>query len=131
MQKLVTVDSSIIVSALVEKEARHHEASEIWEKVIDKSFFAILPYTILVEVVSAVNRRTGNEELAENVLNFLISLGSIQFVDVNSDRSIQSSKFAIDSKTRGMDAIIIEVAKEFGTELVTFDEEMRTGFHSI
>ncbi len=65
--KGLTIDSSVIISSLLEKESRHQEASEIWESVLSGKKFAVMPYSVLVEVVAAVRRRTGSEELALEV----------------------------------------------------------------
>ena len=63
----LTIDSSIIVSSLLENEPRHKEALKIWETVLAGQSAAILPYSVFVEVVAAVRRRTGSEKLAREV----------------------------------------------------------------
>jgi len=60
MVKRITLDSSVIVSSLLEKEPRHKEALEIWTTVVSGKYFAIMPYSVFVEVVAAVRRRTGS-----------------------------------------------------------------------
>jgi predicted nucleic acid-binding protein len=72
MVKRITLDSSIIVSSLLEKEPRHKEALEIWTAVVSGNYFAIMPYSVFVEVVAAIRRRTGSEKLArEYVTEFM------------------------------------------------------------
>jgi len=67
MVKRITLDSSLIVSSLLEKEPRHEEALEIWAAVLSGNYFAIMPYSVFVEVVAAIRRRTGSEKLAREV----------------------------------------------------------------
>ncbi len=43
MVKCLTVDSSIIVSSLLENEPRHKEALKIWDTVLAGKNLAILP----------------------------------------------------------------------------------------
>jgi predicted nucleic acid-binding protein len=57
--KKFTIDSSVIVASLLDNEPRHEEAFRIWESVLSGVNSAIMPYSIFVEVVAAVKRRTG------------------------------------------------------------------------
>ena len=36
----------------------------------------------------------------------------------------EAAELAIQTGVRGMDALVIQVAQEFATELITFDDEM-------
>lgn len=38
--------------------------------------------------------------------------------------AVEAADLAAKTGVRGMDALLIQVAKEFGTELISFDEEM-------
>ncbi len=67
MVRTVTIDSSIIISSLLKTEVRHEEASAIWDKVLSGEYAAVMPYSVLVEVVAAIRRRTGSESLAVTV----------------------------------------------------------------
>lgn len=67
--KRLMVDSSVILSSLLENEMRHKEALKIWNSVLSGKNVAIIPYSLFVEVVAAVRRRTGSEELAREVGN--------------------------------------------------------------
>ncbi len=49
---------------------------------------------------------------------------NIAFVDLDSKAAEEAAEIAIRTGTRGMDALVIQVAKDFGSELITFDEEM-------
>lgn len=124
MVKAITVDSSVIVSSLVESESRHKEAMKTWGNVLTGKSFAILPFTVLIEVVSAVRRRTRSERFAMEVHSLLLSNGNILFVDINAKISQEASKLAAKIGVRGMDAVVIQVAKEFDTQLISFDNEM-------
>jgi len=67
MVKLVTVDSSVIISTLLSNEKRHEEACQIWSKVLSGETPAVMPYSVLVEVVASIRWRTGSELLAFEV----------------------------------------------------------------
>jgi predicted nucleic acid-binding protein len=114
----------VIVAALRRQEKDHLSALELLRKIKDQEHIAIEPYTVLVEVTAAIRRRTGSKELATRVKNDLIELGSFRFVDLDTFSSSSAAEIAADIGVRGMDAIVIQVAKEFGIPLVTLDVEI-------
>ena len=70
--KKLTIDSSVIISSLLKNEHRHKEALSIWEDVLKGESFVINPFSVLVEVVAAIRRRTGLVSLAMEIKNELI-----------------------------------------------------------
>ena len=122
--KRITLDSSVIVSSLLEKEPRHKEALRIWTAVVSGDFLAIVPYSVLVEVVAAIRRRTGSERLAREVKLKLINMETISFVALDHKSASQAADLAAKSGVRGMDALVMQVSREFDTELASFDEDM-------
>jgi predicted nucleic acid-binding protein len=122
--KRLTLDSSVIISSLLKDEPRHKEALKIWESVLAGSNSAVMPYSVFVEVVAAVRRRTGSEKLAREVKHQLLNIETVSFVVLDDRSAEDAADLAAMSGVRGMDALVIQVAKEFDTELVSFDEDM-------
>jgi predicted nucleic acid-binding protein len=122
--KKITLDSSVIVSSLLESEPRHKEAFEIWTNLLSGEYLAIMPYSVFVEVVAAIRRRTGSEKLAREVKLKLLNIETISFVVLDDKSANQAADLAPKIGVRGMDALVIQVAKELRTELISFDEEM-------
>jgi predicted nucleic acid-binding protein len=120
----LTLDSSVIIAALRKQEEKHAHCRILLEHVKNAQHIAIQPYIVLVEVVSAIKRRTGSENLALQVKENLLSLDTISFVELESNRADLASDISAQTGLRGMDAIIVQVAQEFNTYLVTLDEEM-------
>jgi hypothetical protein len=83
-----------------------------------------MPYSVFVEVVAAVRRRTGSEKLAHEVKLKLLNIETISFVALDDKSAIQAADLAAKIGVRGMDALVIQVSREFDTELASFDEEM-------
>jgi predicted nucleic acid-binding protein len=83
-----------------------------------------VPYSVFVEVVTAIRRRTGSEKLAREVKLKLLNIETISFVVLDDKSPNQAADLAAKTGVRGMDALIIQVAKEFQTELISFDDEM-------
>ena len=122
--KRLTLDSSVIISPLLKNDPRHKEALAIWESVLFGKNFAIMPYSVLVEVVASIRRRTGAEKLALEVKHELLNIETVSFVVLDDKSAGEAAEFAARTGVRGMDALVIQVSKEFGTELISFDEEM-------
>lgn len=65
---------------LLENESRHIEALGVWQKVLIGKQIAIMPYSILIEVVAAIRRRTGSEKLAMEIKNEFMNIDYLSFV---------------------------------------------------
>lgn len=84
-----------------------------------------MPCSVLVEVVAAIRRRTGSELLAVEVQKTLENISAISFVMLDSRAAAKACKVATKTGLRGMDALVVQVAREFKAELITFDIEMQ------
>jgi len=124
MVSYVTVDSSVIISSLLPGEKRHQEALEIWAKVLNGNTPAVMPYSVLVEVVAAIRRRTGSELLAHEVQKSLENISALSFVLLDKNSASKSCGIASKTGLRGMDDLVVQVAREYKAELITFDTEM-------
>jgi len=130
MMKRLTIDSSVIIASLLENESRHGEAMQIWDAVIVGGDVAIMPYSVFVEVVAAIRRRTGSEELANEVKEERLKIENVSFVILDQRAAEDAADIAIQKGVRGMDAPVMQTAKEYETELVTFDDEMMKKFQT-
>jgi predicted nucleic acid-binding protein len=120
----LTIDSSIIVASLLAQEKEHSRAFRVWGEILTGKAMAIMPYIVLVEVVAAVRRRTGDKELALKVKKELLSLDTVNFTIVDPEAALEASDIAIQTGMRGMDAIVVQTVKEYSTSLVTLDNEI-------
>lgn len=120
----LTVDSSIIVASLVKEEKHHDACKRLMDKIFDAKHTAIMPYSVLVEVVASVKRRTNSYELAENAGNGLQNTPAVYFLGLTKERAIEAADIAKETGLKGMDAIVVQVAKENGSKLITLDDEM-------
>ncbi len=123
-QMLLTIDSSVIIAALRDQESKHKEALNLFEKIVNGDHAAIMPYTVLTEIVSAIRRRTGSKELAARVEYDLESVNNIYFLEIVKSRIKEANKIAMEYGLKGMDAIVVQVAKENNAALITLDGQM-------
>ena len=124
MVNSVTIDSSVIISSLLPIEKRHEEACQIWGKVLSGETPAVMPYSVLVEVVASIRRRTGSELLAVEIQKTLENIAALSFVMLDSRTAAKACRIATKTGLRGMDALVVQIAKEYKTKLITFDNEM-------
>ncbi|MEK7397583.1 MAG: hypothetical protein AAB116_11675, partial [Candidatus Poribacteria bacterium] len=54
----------------------------------------------------------------------LLSMDTLNFVELESERADSASEISAQTGLRGMDAIIVQIAQEFDSFLVTLDNEM-------
>lgn len=113
MVKSVTVDSSVIISSLLPNEQRHEEARKIWDKVLSGETPAVMPYSVMVEVVAAIRRRTCSEILAVEVQKALENITALSFVMLDSRAAAKACRVATKTGLRGMDALVVQTAKEY------------------
>jgi len=120
----ITIDSSVIVASLRKNETQHEVCRRIMEMIKNGDFVAIEPYIVLVEVVAAIKRRTGSSKLAERIRRALEAIDTIYFLELTKSRATEAAEIAVLTGVRGMDAIILQTARENGTTLITLDGEM-------
>ncbi len=97
MVKQITIDSSVIVASLLDREKKHNEC----------------------------------RNFAERVKEDLCDINSIVFLDIMATRAHQAADIAQEIGVRGMDAIVIQTAREFNAPLVSLDREMLERSKSI
>lgn len=121
--KLV-IDSSVFVAAFREEEPHSREAFRLLSRIESGTHAVIVPVTVILEVVAAIRRRTGNDALARNVGEKLLTLPGMSLIDVTAFRMAQYLGMASENGLSGMDSIVVGVAREFGVPLITFDKEI-------
>ena len=127
----LTIDSSVIVSSLREGEPKHLICKQLMNSIKNRENIALEPYSILIEVVSALKRRTNSKDVAERTEDLLLNTDTIHFFELTKNRAVEASNIAMEIDVKGMDAIVIQIAKENKSILVTLDQEMREKAKSI
>ena len=126
MAKEVTLDSSVLVSALVKGDEFRPIARRILEKIFLGQYHAVTSAIVFVEVCGSLSRRVGVDK-AISAKNQLIKWEDMNFIaygELTRKRREEAAELAIELKLRWMDAIVVQVAKERKGALITFDEEM-------
>ena len=126
MAKEVTLDSSVLASAFLKEDRFRPMALRVVEKVFLGRYHVATSAIVPVEICGAISRRAGVDK-AVSVKRQLDKWENMKFIaysDLSGRRRKEATEIAVKLKLKGMDAIVIQAAKEKKAVLVTFDEEM-------
>ncbi len=123
-KKVYTIDSSLIISYLLKDEIYSDRAKIIWGKILERTILCFQPCITLLEIASAVKRRTNNHKLVNNVIKELNRLTHFKSIELNKKRLMDSIEISLQFGLKSLDSIYVQVATEFNTEFITFDKEI-------
>lgn len=121
---LLTADSSIIIASLMKEEKHHGACKKLMDRIFDANHTAIMPYSVLVEVTGVLKRRTGSDEIAEKARTDLQNTATVYFLELTGKRANEAADIAKITGLKGMDAIVVQVARENSAVLITLDNDM-------
>ena len=126
MVEEVTLDSSVLVSAFVKGDEFRPKARRIMESVFSGERRVVTSVIVFVEVCGAISRRVGVDKalLVKDQLVEWEEMGFLVWSELTRKRMEEAAELAIELKLRGMDAIVVQVAREKKRKLITFDEEV-------
>ena len=121
----LVIDSSVFVAAFREQEKQSEACLRLIKKIEFGEVSAVIPTTVLLEVIAAISRRTSDAQLARRIGMRLVSFSTLSLIDLTTFRSLQYIDLTADLKLTGMDSIVAGVAMEFHLPLVTLDKELQ------
>jgi len=126
MVEEVTLDSSVLVSALVKGDELRPTARRVMEKIFLGQYHVTASAIVPVEVCGSISRRVGVDKAisVKNQLTRWEDMNLVVYSELTGKRKEEATELAVKLKMRGMDAIVVQVAKEKKGVLITFDEEM-------
>lgn len=126
MAKEVTLDSSVLVSVFVKGDKFRPVALRIMERVFLGEYRVVTSVIVPVEVCGVISRRAGVDRavLVKRQLDKWENMNLIGYSELSGRRRRDAAEIAVNLKLRGMDAIVVQVAKEKKAALLTFDKEM-------
>ena len=103
------------------------------ERLFEGDLHVVTSVIVPVEVCGAIARRASiaAAKKAISQLQKWSEMRLIEYADLTQERWRKSAELAVDLRVRGMDAIVIQVAMERETALITFDEEMAKKAKSV
>jgi predicted nucleic acid-binding protein len=120
----LVVDSSVFVAAFRDQEPHSMEAFRFLSDLEKSRHEAVVPVSVILEVVAAVSRRTRDSELGRRVGTRLASFRTLKLVELTESRMRRMFHVASEYGLAGMDAILVGTAEEFDIPLLTFDRQI-------
>jgi predicted nucleic acid-binding protein len=121
----MVVDASVVVSHVVPHDV-HHAASRAWlARHLSEGGLVIAPALLLLEIASAVARRTGAPRLAQRAVEAVLRLPALRLVLVDDVLARRAAVLAGRLRLRGADAVYIATAATLRQPQVTWDTEQR------
>jgi len=121
--RLLTVDSSVFVSAARSGEISNIESTAFlsWARQTRPRLF--LPTLVMVEVAAALSRTGSAATLAHQYALSIGQLPNVILVDLDDSLARQAAALGAQHKLRGADAVFLASAALFAAELVTLDRQ--------
>ena len=121
--RLLTIDSSVFVSAARPSEIGNTESTSFLAWVRNTRPRLFLPTLVLAEVAAALSRTGSEPGLAQQYAMAVGQLPNTVMVALDEGLARQSAALGAQHRLRGADAVYLASAALFAAELVTLDRE--------
>jgi predicted nucleic acid-binding protein len=121
--RLLTIDSSVFVSAARPNEIGHAESIAFLAWVRNERTRLFLPTLVMAEVAAALSRTGSDPGLAQQYAMAVGQLPNTVMVALDEGLARQSAALGAQHRLRGADAVYLASAALFAAELVTLDRE--------
>jgi predicted nucleic acid-binding protein len=121
--RLITIDSSVFVSAARSSEVGHGESMAFLEWVRRARPRLFLPTLVMVETAAALSRTGSDEGVAHQYGTAVGQLPNTILIALDEELAREAAALGAQHKLRGADAVYLATASFFASELVTLDKE--------
>jgi len=121
-----TIDASVFVNAFNRHERGHAESLQILAAIQARGDPIIVPTLLIAEIASAVARAADDTVGAIKYVNATAALPHLTLVSLTSVVAGRAAELAATHRLRGADAVYLEVARRYGTALISRDDEQLT-----
>lgn len=122
---MFTLDANIFVRDADPRDPDHTVCHTLLELLATTPVVIVEPLIVLAEVAGALSRELRDPMRGRIVTELLLALPNVQFVPIDERLARAAADVAADHGLRGMDALYVAVAQDYGTTLVTLDGEPR------
>jgi predicted nucleic acid-binding protein len=121
--RLLTIDSSVFVSAARRAERGNAESTTFLAWVRESRPRLFLPTLLMAEVAAALSRTGSADGLAQQYALAIGQLPNTVLVALDEGLARQAAALGAQHKLRGADSVFLASAALFAAELVTLDRE--------
>jgi predicted nucleic acid-binding protein len=120
----MVLDASVWVAALIKEEQHHTESALFLSRLVQDRRIASGPIFVLAEVAGAIARQSRDTAHAESAIRFMSAQGWLSIHPVTESQGETAAAIAAQQFLRGADAVYVALARQLGTPLVTWDNEL-------
>ncbi len=120
-----TIDASVFLNAFNPHEAGHEESLALLTRLQDGAIPIVVPTLLLPEVAGAIGRGHQDTRLGRRFAATLSRLSHLLLIPLDIRLAQRAADVAAEHRLRGSDAVYAAVALQFGTTLITLDQEQR------
>jgi predicted nucleic acid-binding protein len=121
-----TLDASVVMNAFNPAEAGHAISLQLQTAIQSQAIPVFVPTLLLTEVAATIGRVLGDTPGAHDFVLRLSRLPYLRFASLTRPLALTAANLAAEYRLRGADAVYVAVARQFGTILVTLDDQQRT-----
>ena len=121
--RLLTIDSSVFVSAARQAETGNAESTSFLAWVRESRPRLFLPTLLMAEVAAALSRTASAAALAQRYALAIGQLPNTFLVALDEGLACQAAALSVQHKLRGADSVFLASAALFAADLVTLDRE--------
>ncbi len=121
---MICIDASVFVAAARAAEEQHAESMVFLREVQAQGEEVYCPTLVLPECAAAIARRTGDPDLAQQLVLLIEQYPRLQLVALALPLAQRAVQVAAMHQLRGADAVYVAVAGAVGARLITWDVEM-------
>ncbi len=121
---MLTIDASVLVAAVLGDEVAHVDAARVLDVISGSGTTLHEPVIAIIEVVSAVVRRTGDRALAQRTARYLLRNPAVVVHPLDLPAASRAAGLAAEQRLRAADAMYAAVAHQYDCQLVTLDAEL-------
>jgi predicted nucleic acid-binding protein len=122
----LTLDASVVMNAFNPAEAGHAISLQLQTAIQSQAIPVFVPTLLLTEVAATIGRVLGDTPGARDFVLRLSRLPYLRFISLTRPLALTAANLAAEYRLRGADAVYVAVARQFGTTLVTLDDQQRT-----
>jgi predicted nucleic acid-binding protein len=120
----MVLDASVWVASLIKQEQHHAESALLLSRLVRDRRVASVPVLVLAEVAGAIARQSRDTASAETGLRFMRAQAWLSIHPVTESQGETAAAIAARQFLRGADAVYAALARQLGTPLVTWDNEL-------
>ncbi len=121
---MVAIDANVFVAASRLVEIHYATSKAFLERIKNCSARVFCPTLVIAETVAAIVRPTGDVSLALLSIRLISEYPRMTLLSLTQRQVRAAAHIAAVHRLRGADSVYVEVARESGATLVTWDNEM-------